>query len=135
MESENEFLVDATATITHAKYQTTVSSGGHTILTDEPVDIGGADTGMSPYNLLLASLASCTVITLRMYIDRKMWVVDEITINLQLFKNPDGVLIESQLAFKGELNDVQIKRLITIADACPIHKILVGNVVINNSIG
>lgn len=135
MESENEFIVDATATITHAKYQTTVTSGGHTLLADEPVDIGGADTGMSPYNLLLASLASCTVITLRMYIDRKMWIVDEITINLELFKNPNGVLIESKLTFKGELTDVQIKRLVTIADACPIHKILVGNVVINNSIG
>jgi putative redox protein len=135
MESENEFVVDATATITHAKYQTTVTSCGHTLLADEPVDIGGADTGMSPYNLLLASLASCTIITLRMYIDRKMWIVDEITINLELFKNPNGVLIESKLTFKGELTDVQIKRLVTIADACPIHKILVGNVVINNSIG
>ncbi|MBD1387313.1 OsmC family protein [Mucilaginibacter rigui] len=132
MESENEFIVDAAAVITHAKYQTTVTSGNHTIITDEPVDIGGADTGMSPYNLLLASLASCTVITLRMYIDRKMWVVDEINIKLELFKNSEGVVIESKLAFKGILTDDQIKRLITIADACPIHKILVGNIVVNN---
>ena len=134
MESENEFIVDATATITHAKYQTTVTSGGHTIIADEPVDIGGADTGMSPYNLLLASLASCTVITLRMYIDRKMWIVNEININLELFKTPSGVFIESKLTFKGELTDVQIKRLITIANACPIHKILVGNIVINTGL-
>lgn len=134
MESENEFIVDAAAVITHAKYQTTVTSGNHTIIADEPEDIGGADTGMSPYNLLLASLASCTVITLRMYIDRKMWVVDEITINLELFKNPNGVQIESILAFKGILTHEQTKRLLTIADACPIHKILTGNVIVNNSI-
>jgi putative redox protein len=134
MESENEFIVDAAATITHAKYQTTVTSGNHTIIADEPADIGGADTGMSPYNLLLASLASCTVITLRMYIDRKMWVVDEINIKLKLFRNADGVLIESKLAFKGILTEEQTKRLVTIADACPIHKILVGNIVVNNSI-
>lgn len=127
-------IVDATATITHAKYQTTVTSGNHTIVVDEPVDIGGADTGMSPYNLLLASLASCTAITLRMYIDRKMWIVDEININLELFKNANGVLIESKLAFKGILTDEQIKRLITIAGACPIHKILVGSIVINTNI-
>jgi putative redox protein len=131
MESENEYIVDATAKITHAKYQTTITSGNHTIIADEPLDIGGADTAMSPYNLLLASLASCTAITLRMYIDRKMWIVDEITINLELFKNPDGVLIESKLAFNGVLTEEQNKRLITIADACPIHKILVGSIFIN----
>ena len=134
MESENEFIVDATAKITHAKYQTTITSGNHTIIADEPMDIGGADTGMSPYNLLLASLASCTAITLRMYIDRKMWVVDEITINLELFKSLDGVLIESKLDFKGILTEEQTKRLITIADACPIHKILVGNIAIDTQI-
>lgn len=134
MESENEFIVDAAAVITHAKYQTTVTSGNHTIIADEPVDVGGADTGMSPYNLLLASLASCTVITLRMYIDRKMWVVDEINIKLKLFSTPNGVLIESKLDFKGILTDEQTKRLITIADACPVHKILIDNIVVNNTL-
>jgi putative redox protein len=134
MESDNEFIVDAAAIITHAKYQTTITSGNHTIIADEPVDVGGEDTGMSPYSLLLASLASCTAITLRMYIDRKMWVVDEITINLELFKNPNGVQIESKLAFKGVLTNEQTKRLVTIADACPIHKILVGNIAVNNSL-
>ena len=132
--SENEFLVDGIARIAHTSYQTIISSGNHTVIADEPTGQGGADTGMSPYNLLLASLASCTAITLRMYIDRKMWVVDDIAVNLQLFKNKQGVLIESQLEFKGELNDEQKKRLITIADACPIHKILVGNIVINTSL-
>ena len=137
METENELLVSAEAHIAHiahAQYQTIVTSDNHTIIADEPADIGGTDSGMSPYNLLLASLASCTVITLRMYIDRKMWVVDEINIKLELFKNPEGVVIESKLAFKGILTDEQIKRLITIADACPIHKILVGNIIVNNSL-
>jgi putative redox protein len=92
------------------------------------------DTGMSPYNLLLASLASCTAITLRMYINRKMWVIDEIGINLQLYKTNKGIFIDSQLSFTGELNDDQRARLITIADACPIHKILVGSIEINTSL-
>lgn len=134
IETENEFIVSGQARIAHAKYQTIVTSDDHTIIADEPIEIGGTNTGMSPYNLLLASLASCTAITLRMYIDRKMWIVDEITVNLNMFKNQSGILIESKLTFKGELNEEQRKRLITIADACPIHKILVGNIVINTSL-
>ncbi|RYU92252.1 OsmC family peroxiredoxin [Mucilaginibacter terrigena] len=134
METENEFVVSASARIAHTQYQTIVTSDNHTLIADEPADIGGTDTGMSPYNLLLASLASCTAITLRMYINRKMWIVDEISVNLQLFKNQNGILIESKLAFKGEVTAEQRKRLITIADACPIHKILVGNIVINTSL-
>lgn len=134
MKTQSELIESARAQIAHAKYKTIVTSGNHTIIADEPADIGGTDSGMSPYNLLLASLASCTAITLRMYIDRKMWIIDEITINLELFKNESGVLIESKLNFKGEVTDEQRKRLITIADACPIHKILVGNIVINTNL-
>ncbi|MEB0261357.1 MULTISPECIES: OsmC family protein [unclassified Mucilaginibacter] len=134
MEAENEFVLSGQARIAHTQYQTIVTSDNHTIIADEPVDIGGTNTGMSPYNLLLASLASCTAITLRMYINRKMWVVDEITVDLDLFKNQSGITVESKLTFKGELNDEQRKRLITIADACPIHKILVGNIAINTSL-
>ncbi|MCQ6956663.1 OsmC family protein [Mucilaginibacter aquariorum] len=134
METENELLVSAEAHITHTQYQTIVTSDNHTIIADEPAGLGGTDKGMSPYNLLLASLASCTVITLRMYINRKMWTVDEIAIKLDLYKNRNGVLIESKLAFKGEITDEQRKRLITIANVCPIHKILAGNIVINTGI-
>ncbi|MFD0764889.1 OsmC family protein [Mucilaginibacter lutimaris] len=134
MDAENEILVSGVARIAHTQYQTIVSSGNHTIIADEPLDVGGTDTGMSPYNLLLASLASCTAITLRMYINRKMWIVDEIGVHLDMFKEQSGVLIESKLTFKGELNEEQLKRLITIADACPIHKILVGNIAINTSL-
>lgn len=127
-------IVSANAKITQAKYQTIVNSEGHSLLADEPTDKGGANMGMSPFNLLLASLASCTVITLRMYIDRKMWIVDEISIDLELFKVSNGTFIDCKLDFKGQLTEEQKKRLLTIADACPIHKILVGNVTVNNSV-
>jgi putative redox protein len=134
METGNEYIVSAAACIAQAQYQTIVTSGNHTLIADEPADLGGADTGMSPYNLLLASLASCTAITLRMYINRKMWAIDEISVNLQLSRNQNGVLIESELAFKGEVTLEQKKRLITIADACPIHKILAGNIMISTGL-
>jgi putative redox protein len=135
MDSQKDFIADGSAVIGRAQYQTIVNSGNHTIIADEPIDDGGTDTGMSPYNLLLASLASCTAITLRMYINRKMWVIDEIKVYLEMYRTETGIFIESKLNFKGELTDVQRKRLITIADACPIHKILVGNIVINTSLG
>lgn len=134
MEDTKEILVEASAKIGRVQYQTIVTSGNHTIIADEPLDLEGMDTGMSPYNLLLASLASCTAITLRMYIDRKMWVIDEIVINLQLYKSDQGIFIDSKLSFTGELNDEQCARLVTIADACPIHKILVGSIEISTSL-
>jgi putative redox protein len=134
MQADKEFVVDASAVIGRVQYQTMVKSGNHSIIVDEPVTDGGMDSGMTPYNLLLASLASCTVITLRMYINRKMWVIDEIRIKLELFKTSEGIFIDSKLEFSGELTDTQRARLITIADACPIHKILVGNITINTSL-
>jgi putative redox protein len=134
METQKDFIIDASAIIGRAQYQTIIKSGNHSIIADEPLDDGGADTGMSPYNLLMASLASCTAITLRMYINRKMWVIEEITVNLEMYRTETGIFIESKLTFKGEVTDEQKKRLITIADACPIHKILVGNIVINTSL-
>ena len=134
MESQNEAIAGAAASIGRAQYRTVVTSGKHTLIADEPEDKDGADTGMNPFELLLASLASCTVITLRMYINRKMWVIDEIGVALEMFRTDNEVMIDSKLTFKGEVTDEQRKRLVTIADACPVHKILVGNVVINTSL-
>ncbi|MBD1367302.1 OsmC family protein [Mucilaginibacter sp. ZT4R22] len=131
---QKEFIIDGSAVIGRAQYQTVVKSGNHTLIADEPIDDGGTDTGMSPYNLLMASLASCTAITLRMYINRKMWIIEEITVDLEMYRTETGIFIESKLKFKGEVTPEQKKRLITIADACPIHKILVGNIVINTSL-
>ena len=134
MEINKDLVAAAGAKIGRIQYQTIVNSGNHTIIADEPVQEGGLDTGMSPYGLLLASLASCTVITLRMYINRKMWAIEEIGVNLELTQTEKGVQIDSRLSFTGEINDEQRKRLVKIADACPIHKILVGNIQIRTAL-
>lgn len=60
MDINKAIIVDAEAIIGKAEYQTIVKSGNHSVIVDEPAEDGGADTGMSPYNLLMASLASCT---------------------------------------------------------------------------
>ena len=135
MDIQKDFIVDGRAVIGRTQYQTLVTSGKHSIIADEPLDEGGTDTGMSPYNLLMASLASCTAITLRMYINRKMWHIEEIAVDLQMYRTGNGILIESSLSFKGEATHEQQKRLLAIANACPIHKILVGNIAIATCIG
>jgi len=134
MDIIKDSLLTAQATIDRSHYQTIVKVDNHIIISDEPIAIGGMEKGASPQGLLLASLGSCTAITLRMYIDRKMWAVDEITVDLELFNVPGGTLIERQLNFKGELNDDQKKRLVQIADACPIHKMLTGNIKIETAL-
>lgn len=134
MTQQKEGVLTARTVTRKEAYQTVVTSGNNAIIVDEPNDKGGKDTGMDPFGLLLASLGSCTGITLRMYINRKMWIVDEITVDLELFKTDDGILIERLITFKGELIQEQIDRLLQIADHCPIHKILTGNISITTSI-
>jgi putative redox protein len=116
------------------QYQTVVTRNKHAIVVDEPESAKGTDTGIDPMGMLMGSLASCTAITLRMYIDRKMWLVHEITVDVEMFKVAGGTLFERSLHFKGDLNDEQRKRLIQIADACPIHKILVGDIMVDTKI-
>ena len=131
---ENEPVASVTAQIGHTKYQTIVSNGTHSIIVDEPEVIEGGNTGMEPHGLLLGSLGSCTAITLRMYINRKMWPVDDIIVSLELFKNETGITIKRWLTFKGELSETQRARLLQIADACPIHKILTGSIIIETGL-
>jgi putative redox protein len=93
---QKEFIIDGSAVIGRAQYQTVVKSGNHTLIADEPIDDGGTDTGMSPYNLLMASLASCTAITLRMYINRKMWIIEEITVDLEMYRTENRHIYRKQ---------------------------------------
>jgi putative redox protein len=131
---QSELITQAKVCMGRTHYQASVSSGNHTIVMDEPVALQGTDTGISPMALLLASLGGCTSITLRMYIDRKMWIVDEINIDLALYKVPGGTMISRNIEFKGELSPEQKKRLEQIADACPVHKILVGDIMVDTRI-
>lgn len=134
MEEQPEAIASAVAIITNTQYQTIITSGKHTLIADEPAELQGSDTGMSPNELLLASLSSCTAITLQMYINRKMWIVEQITVNLELFATETGTLIKSKIDVKGEITDEQRKRIHHIADVCPVHKILTGPVSIETTV-
>lgn len=123
-----ENKVTAITELDRSHYRTKVYAGGHFIYSDEPADLGGTDEGMTPAALLLASLGSCTAITIRMYADRKEMALEAIKIHLSIDNKEEELSkvtnISRQIEFIGDLTIIERDRLLQIADKCPIHKIL-----------
>lgn len=121
-----------------APYAVALRDGdGHAWSADMPEAQGGGDIGPTPEALLLASLGACTAITLRMYAARKDWPLTGVRVELVL--NPQGkpgagTEIERRVALEGELDAGQRERLLQIANACPIHKLLSGEVRIQSAL-
>ena len=121
-------------------YRTEIMAGAHHLVADEPVAVGGTDTGPTPYDLLSAALGACTSMTLRMYADRKEWPLEEVVVRLAHKKiyaedcktcgEEGGKIdhIDRELELTGELDEAQITRLLEIADRCPVHRTLHGDV-------
>jgi len=126
--------VKVLAQIGTEKYYTEVTAGKNRIITDEPLDKGGQDKGFNPFELLAASLATCTAATLRMYIDRKGWSVPEIDVEVDLDHYPQtkNTLFTRKISYGNAILEAeQQARLHYIADACPVHKMLQGTIEIN----
>jgi putative redox protein len=101
--------------------------GGHTLVVDEPADRGGTDTGPRPTQLLAASLAGCTAITVEMYADRKGWDIGTIEVDVDVaYDGPVPSTYAVALKLPRELSDDQRLRLLKVAAKCPVHKVLVG---------
>ena len=105
-------------------YLAHLSDGTHQWGADEPASLGGGDAAPPPVALLLSSLGACTSITLKMYAQRKGWPLDEVRVTLSMQKEGDGTAIDRQIVLTGNLSDEQQERLLQIANACPVHKIL-----------
>ena len=119
-------------TIGTEKYQCSVEWRNGSFIVDEPVKNGGKDLGPDPFTLLLSSLATCTLVTLRMYIDHKGWNIPSIAVNANMFQNKqsDGTVTtfsDRDLTFPEGVSLEQKDRLQEIAKNCPISKIIEGN--------
>ena len=124
----------------NSKFQQTVTVGQHHLLADEPVAAGGEDTGLGPYDYLLAGLGACTSMTMRLYADRKSLPLERTTVTLRHSKihaqdcaeceTKEGMLdqIDRVIAMEGPLDAEQRKRLMEIADKCPVHRTLTSEI-------
>ena len=110
--------------------------GPFELRSDEPVDQGGTGLGPTPYGLLSAALGACTAMTLRLYARSKGWPLDEVVVRLRHEKiyardcaeceTREGRIdrLEREITLIGRLDDAQRKRLLEIADKCPVHRTL-----------
>lgn len=129
---ENDIL----GSIGSEKYICKIVWRNGTLIMDEPMNIGGQDSGPDPYTTLLASLAGCTLSTLRMYIDRKGWDIPEISVRMNMSQETENgliTIIKRDIFFSSNLPTEQKERLLVIATKCPVSKILENNIIIHTS--
>jgi len=122
-----------------AEFLENISVGEHRLHADEPVSAGGQDAAPSPYELLLAALGACKVITLRMYAKRKGWSLQKVQLNLSHSRvhaedcanceRTDSLIdqIEVEITLQGELSAEQRQTLLAIAEKCPVHRTLTSH--------
>src|SRR5690349_15170885 len=107
-----------------------VEVAGHHLRADEELEKGGEDSGAAPHELLLAALGSCTAMTLKVYAERKGWPLKDVRVTLNGATGESGLAITRELTIEGDLSLEQRQRLLEIADKCPVHRSLVGEVTI-----
>jgi len=116
------------------KFRCSITWRNGKLIADEPESSGGKDEGPDPYTLLISSVVSCTLITLRMYIDRKGWDIPVISVEGNLFQNikeeKEVCVIDRDIRFGVPLTDEQRTKLTDIAKSCPISKILQGEILV-----
>ena len=126
--------------------QIEITVGRHRFVADEPLGVGD-DAGPDPYALLLSALGACTVMTLQLYARRKNWPLTSVEVSLNTYKvhardcedcesNPDARvdIIERQITLRSDLTAEQVARLTAIADRCPVHRTLAGEIKIRTMV-
>ena len=108
-----------------SQYQNIVTTGEHQFFADEPVSLGGADTGPGPFEFVKAGLGACTSITLRMYAERKKIPLETISVGVTQERSSDGdTLFDIAIRLEGDLTPEQRDKLMEISKKCPVHRLL-----------
>ena len=127
-------------------FSTKMKVGSHYMMADEPLDFGGNDYGPSPYELVSAGLSACTAMTIQMYVRRKGWDLKNVEVHTSYGKKhaEDCVDCESpsakidtfdrEIKLEGDLDEKQVKRILEIADKCPVHRTLHNEVKVNTKL-
>ncbi|HZY64411.1 MAG: OsmC family protein [Actinomycetota bacterium] len=138
MSRDNDYISVRTGKGLH----TEISVNGHTLVADEPKNLGGTGAGPDPYGYLVSALGACTAMTLRMYADRKGWSLDSVTVRLEHQKvhakdcesceTENGKLdrIGLDIELEGDLEEDQREKLLEIAAKCPVHRTLTSETLI-----
>jgi putative redox protein len=113
-------IASAAAHVGTARYAVDIETGGHRLVGDEPVAAGGADAGASPFGLVLSGLGACTAITLKMYAERKGWMLTGVAVELAYRREGDTAHIDRDVRVEGDLDDAQRARLAEIAEKTPV---------------
>ena len=140
---------DGTVLVSEAhagKFTQRIIAGRHSLIADEPVSYGGSDSGPTPYDLLTAALGACTSMTIRLYAESKKLELEHVAVRLKHSKvhAEDCIAcdaketrmdrIEREIELTGRLDDAQRKRLLEIADRCPVHRTLETGVAISTQL-
>ncbi|MGH9079537.1 MAG: OsmC family protein [Acidimicrobiales bacterium] len=129
---EGEQAIAMVAVTSSEGYRGEVRAGRHRFVAGEGQEVGGDDEGPNPYQLLLAALVQCTAATLRMYANRKGWVLGVVMVRARLLRTGDGATkverIERTIRVAGELSEDQRRQLVEIADRTPVTRTLRASV-------
>lgn len=124
----------AVATIGNDVYRTELTARKHSLIADEPEDVGGKDLGPRPGDFYRMSLASCTAITLRMYANRKNFEVNQIQVTVSTEEGVGKTILHTNIEIIGSLDDAQRQRMLQIAKLCPVHKVLTNPIEIETTL-
>ncbi|GAB1855822.1 bifunctional alpha/beta hydrolase/OsmC family protein [Flavobacteriaceae bacterium MHTCC 0001] len=145
LDTNGEQLV-AHLNLVEDKFTTSIQTKKHSFIADEPESVGGDDFGPSPYDFLSAALAACTVMTLKMYAERKKWDLQEVYAYITYSKKHSDDLmldldepkridhLQKRLKFIGNLDDTQKAKLKEIASKCPVHRTLLSKTIIETEV-
>jgi putative redox protein len=126
-------------TIAHAEasmtqgFKNTITVREFTLTADEPVGVGGENAGPKPTELLAAALGACTSITMKLYAQRKGWDVRQVDVVVDVDWQAKPQTVKRAIKIDGNLDEAQRARLMQIADACPVHKLIANSVEVTTS--